>query len=122
MNFVYCRVRRFHLYPGDLSFASGCALSVGGSLIFGSSAICRYLSYSVSSTTDSAAVEEWVEWEATALVRAEKAITEAKSTGNVVTPEALAPLKYLENKLIHAWLVGGVRKLLFLCGCSPTNI
>ncbi|CAN0057646.1 unnamed protein product, partial [Sphacelaria rigidula] len=41
-------------------------------LIFGPNAICRYFSYRGRSKSDSAAAEEWLEWEASALAPTEK--------------------------------------------------
>lgn len=95
--------------PGDRSFASGCALTVGSSLIFGPNAICRYFSYKGTATVDSAAVEEWLEWEATALAQTEKAVAHVKKSGGVPPPQVLSPLQYLEDKLSGQWLVDGVR-------------
>lgn len=100
--------------PGDLTFASGCALAVGGSLIFGANAICRYFSYkgmppSRGANVDPSAVDGWVEWEAGTLSPVERMLASAKEANGAAPAETLAALKHLEEALTGDWLVEGVR-------------
>ncbi|CAB1103032.1 unnamed protein product [Ectocarpus sp. CCAP 1310/34] len=99
---------------GELSSTSGCAVSTGMSVIFGSNAVCRYFSYKGKSsspkgpTTDPAgAVEEWLDWETGTLAPAQKALAASKEAGGSVPTEALAALKHLEDKLTGTWLLEG---------------
>lgn len=86
-------------------------------MIFGSNAVCRYLSYKGKSsspkgpTADPAgAVEEWLDWETGTLAPAERALAASKEAGGSVPIEALAALKHLEDKLTGTWLLEGVRR------------
>ncbi|CAN0391152.1 unnamed protein product, partial [Laminaria digitata] len=98
---------------GELSRASGCALAAGGSVIFGSNAICRYFSYKGTSSStkgkgaDLGAVEEWLEWEAVTLAPAERLLAASEQGGGSAPPEALAALKHLEGKMTGTWLIEG---------------
>lgn len=106
----------FMVCSGELSSASGCAVSTGISVIFGANAVCRYFSYKGKSsspkgpTADPAeAVEEWLDWETGTLAPAERALAASKEAGVSVPTEALAVLKHLEDKLTGTWLLEGVR-------------
>ncbi|CAM9393416.1 unnamed protein product [Ectocarpus fasciculatus] len=99
---------------GELSSASGCAVSTGESVIFGANAVCRYFSYKGKSwsptgpTSDRAeAVEEWLDWETGALAPAERALAASQKAGGSVPTEALAALKHLEDRLTGTWLLEG---------------
>lgn len=101
---------------GDLTFASGCALAVGGSVIFGANAICRYFSYKGTppsprgANVDPSAVDGWVEWEAGTLSPVERMLASAKEANGATPAETLAALKHLDETLTGDWLVEGVRR------------
>ncbi|CAN0385338.1 unnamed protein product [Pylaiella littoralis] len=111
---------------GEVSSASGCAVSTEGSVIFGSNAVCRYFSYKgVSSSSSSTqkgaaaaavaaaaqdpagAAEEWLDWEVATLAPAERLLAAAKEAGGSVPAETVAALKHLEEKLTGKWLLDG---------------
>lgn len=101
--------------PGEVSSASGCAVSAGGSVIFGSNAVCRYFSYkSVPSLQKgvaaglTGAVEEWLHWEAVTLAPAERLLAESKAAGGSLPTETLEAMTHLEEKLTGTWLLEGV--------------
>lgn len=100
--------------PGELSSTSGCAVSTGGSLIFGSNPICRYFFYKgvpfpKGSTAElDGAVEEWLDWEAMTLAPAESLLAASLQAGGPVPAETLAALEHLEKKLTGKWLLRSV--------------
>ena len=96
---------------------SGCAVSAGGSLVFGSNAVCRYFSYKDSSSSSPkgtaagfpGAVEEWLDWEAAKLAPAERLLAASSAAVDPLPLEVLEALEHLEEKLTGAWLLDGVR-------------
>eukprot|EP00752_Nemacystus_decipiens_P016540 g14783.t1 len=99
---------------GEVSSASGCAVSTGGSVIFGSNAVCRFFSYKgVSSSPKgvcadvTGAVEEWLDWEAMTLAPAERLLAASKEAGGSVPTETVEAMKHLEQKLSGTWLLEG---------------
>lgn len=59
---------------------------------------------------DSAAVDEWVEWEAATLAPAERALAASKKADGAAPAEIVAALGYLDEKLTGTWLIEGVRQ------------
>lgn len=104
---------------GEVSSVSGCAVSTGGSVIFGSNAVCRYFSYKgvsrspkgVAADLSGTTVEEWLDWEAVTLAPAERLLASSKEAGGSVPTETLEALKHLEQKLTGSWLLEGVSRL-----------
>ncbi|CAM9949316.1 unnamed protein product, partial [Hapterophycus canaliculatus] len=96
---------------GELSSSSGCAISTGGSLIFGANPVCRYLCYKgvpspkVSVAELDGAVEDWLDWEAVTLAPSERLLAASLRAGGPVPAETLDALEHVENKLTGTWLV-----------------
>ena len=100
-----------------MSSASGCAVSTGSSVIFGSNAVCRYFSYKGVppsakgvAADPNGAVEEWLDWEAVTLAPAERLLAASKEAGGSVPTETLEALKHLEQELTGTWLLEGVSR------------
>jgi len=104
---------------GGLSSTPGCAVSTGGSLVFGPNAVCRYFSYKGSrppspketGADPAGAVEEWLDWEAEKLAPAERLLASSSAEGDRSLPlEVLEALEHLEERVTGTWLLGGVRQ------------